>query len=269
MSRRNKAFTVIELLVVIGIIAILTALLVPALSGAKYQGKNAVCKSNLRQIGLATQVYTTTHDAFPLHNDFKRWMDVLEVPVIITTDNKWQTDQLGGIFKCPLNLGVDQTDIFGPGHDALVPQYFSYGYNAWGVSSAVGFEYDVTFGLGGHRIGGGPNQFAPTTTSMLRSPSNLKAFGDGFFRSRNARFDGLLYDFLTIGPDTGWNNVGSAFKMPTKKQTSFVNHRGRANRVFADGHLESEDMRRLFSASDFELRRWNTDDEPHADRLQD
>jgi prepilin-type N-terminal cleavage/methylation domain-containing protein len=56
------AFTLIELLVVIAIIAILAALLLPALASAKQRGQRAVCLSNLRQAGLAVQIYLTDHD---------------------------------------------------------------------------------------------------------------------------------------------------------------------------------------------------------------
>ena len=60
--RSRNAFTLIELLVVIAVIAVLMAVLLPALNRAREQGKRTVCMSNLKQLMLAWVLYADDHD---------------------------------------------------------------------------------------------------------------------------------------------------------------------------------------------------------------
>jgi prepilin-type N-terminal cleavage/methylation domain-containing protein/prepilin-type processing-associated H-X9-DG protein len=69
-----RAFTLIELLVVIAIIAILAAMLLPALARAKESGKRIACLNNLRQLSLAAQMYAGDSQGFyPPRSSTDRW----------------------------------------------------------------------------------------------------------------------------------------------------------------------------------------------------
>jgi len=79
MSKHKKGFTLIELLVVIAIIALLMAILMPALQRVKKQAKAVICQSNLKQWGMIFAMYTDDNNGFfPRRTSSSgRWINVL------------------------------------------------------------------------------------------------------------------------------------------------------------------------------------------------
>jgi prepilin-type N-terminal cleavage/methylation domain-containing protein len=62
----RRAFTLIELMVVVAVIGLLVAVLMPAMGNARAQARRAACANNLRQIGVGMQIYISgNHDRFP------------------------------------------------------------------------------------------------------------------------------------------------------------------------------------------------------------
>ncbi len=99
---KHRAFTLIELLVVIAIIALLLAILTPALSKIKNQARKLICLSNLRQIGTGALVYAEEHNAYLPRNTGGSTPWIIAFMPYLGGDNATRTDYREiKIYSCP------------------------------------------------------------------------------------------------------------------------------------------------------------------------
>ncbi|HEY1686790.1 MAG TPA: prepilin-type N-terminal cleavage/methylation domain-containing protein [Tepidisphaeraceae bacterium] len=113
LARRCRAFTLVELLVVIGIIALLISILLPTLSTARRQANTVKCMSSLRQIGLAFQMYNNEYKGYwPAARDRPNPYPAGE------TDQNWQS-WASLLLKYTTGMKTDPTGIYSTGSSGL------------------------------------------------------------------------------------------------------------------------------------------------------
>ncbi len=110
---RGKGFTLVELLVVIAIIGTLAGLLLPAVRAARASSKNAACKNNLRQMGIALDLYHGTHENYPVDGKNGFGIDAFLLPYL---EQRPLYDQLKphrkqGTDDTPSNSGLTSTTL--------------------------------------------------------------------------------------------------------------------------------------------------------------
>ena len=223
MKPSKSAFTLIELLTVIAIIGILAAILIPVVGAVRDSARNAQCISNLRQLGVASALFENEYGhlpwgIFPPHAGDGWWpahlMSYVEGQGKLNDQGAWSP-----VYECPSRVlpptqpGVEHTMTYAANRGIFV------------VGTVAEARLDAR----------------PVSSEQITRPTEVVLLGDGSQRDvgdSNGTFNQLpitgnprnANEPLPIGPDTDPVSAGT---WPRYR------HKGKANFVFVDGHVEA------------------------------
>lgn len=211
------AFTLIELLVVVAVIALLASILIPALSRTKTAAWRIECANNLRQLGLAGQMYWNDHEgrSFRYRRESSNggdlyWFGWLERGQ--EGERAFRPEQ-GVLFPYLEGRGVEVCLAF-----VRVPRHLK--------RKAVGYSYGYGYNLNLSAPGKDP----PVAIERFPNPSGVVFLADAAqvndFQAPASPSNPMLEEFYYVNES---------------EPTAHFRHIGRANAVFLDGHVEGVD----------------------------
>jgi len=230
--RKSKDFTLIELLVVIAIIAILAALLLPALKKAKSTAKAAICKNNLKQIGLAMVGYLNDNEEYyPTANGSIFWDDHLGdydgrkltyqekiTNLYVGANPKWKS--IAAIYNCPEDT-LSRKEPEG--------RYFPRTYS---ILSCADPQSKPIYVTGWANSSANASQVADPSGTITIAPFTLKS---------NRLGKGYASGLQTVDQCTSISDSNSFYQIKGKLGLHFGHYR--FNLLFADGHVNLYDVR--------------------------